>query len=122
MAGNWREYPETVVPSFLFLIGELCTFKHHSHHQNVIISSSLEMFPKRALVSNITSEAGRSQILPAQVLSSHAFFPVISSGRMEECSSFLFMEYEPFTPRKKQSKRSRNIVIIQHPDETIYDN
>lgn len=69
MAGNRRELPEIVVQSFLFLIGELCAFKHLSHHQNVIISSNLEMIPKRALVSNINSQVGCSQILPAQVLS-----------------------------------------------------
>ncbi len=122
MAGNWREYPETVVPSFLFLTGELCTFKHHSHHQNVIISSNSEMFPKRALVSNITSEAGRSPILPAQVLSSHAFFQSYPQEEWKNVLLFCSWSMNPFTPRKKQSKRSRNIVIIQHPDETIYDN
>lgn len=53
---------------FPFLIGELCTVKHHSYHQNVIMQSNLEIVPYLVLVSNIISQIGCSQILPAQVL------------------------------------------------------
>lgn len=112
MAGNRRELPEIIVPSFLFLFGELCAFKHHSHHQNVIISN-LEMVPKRALVSNINSQVGCSQILPAQVLSQHARC-FLSSHILRKNGRMFFFSFQgvmkPFAPRKKQSEGSRNVL------------